>query len=78
MFKSTKQLIASVKTYCTDLLTTLRAILATQTETLAELRVQTALLEKRDNELSELTGHAAYLVKAEQHKLHRAGQPPIN
>jgi hypothetical protein len=67
-----------IKQYFTDVLTTLRAILATQTETLAELRVQTALLEKRDNELSELTSHAAYLRKAEAHKLHRAGQPPLN
>ena len=73
------------KQYFTDVLSTLRAILATQTETLAaqtetlaELRVQTALLEKRDNELSELTSHAAYLRKVEAQKLHRAGQPPIS
>ena len=54
-----------------------KASRAAQAELIAEARLQTALLQKRDHELNEITSHLAYLARAEADKRSRSGHPTI-
>ena len=54
-----------------------KASRAAYAELISESRLQTALLQKRDNELYEITSHLSYLSRVEADKRQRSGHPVL-